>query len=105
MAERLRQLSAVRKVQQIATVFLCLQVLDVLTTLLGLRLGAGESSIFIARLLSFGPVAGLLASKVLAIGLAGAALLSHRERLVRFVNFWFVVVVGWNLVVISLASF
>jgi len=34
---------------------------------------------------------------------AMAALLSNRERLVRFVNLWFVGIVGWNLVVINLA--
>lgn len=104
MAERIRTLTATRRIRQILTVFLCLQALDVLTTLIGFRVGASESSPFIARLVQFGPVTGLLVSKLVATSLAGMALLSRRERLVRFVNFWFVAVVGWNLVVIARAS-
>ena len=93
----------VRRVRQIVTVFFCLQVLDVLTTLFGLRVGATEGSFFVARLLQFGPVTGLVISKALAMCVAMAALLSNRERPVRFVNFWFVAIAGWNLVVINLA--
>jgi hypothetical protein len=104
IVEQLRERGAMRRVRQILTVFLCLQILDVLTTLFGLRLGASESSIFVGRLLQFGPVTGLVLSKVLALGLATAALMFNRERLVRFVNFWFVAVVGWNLVIITVAS-
>jgi hypothetical protein len=104
MAERIRELSATRRIRQIVTIFIALQVLDVLTTLLGFRVGAAESSPFIGRLMEFGPVTGLLLSKLIASALAGAALFAHRERLVRFVNFWFVAVVGWNLVVITIAS-
>lgn len=104
MAQRLRQLTATRRIRQILTVFLCLQALDILTTLHGFRVGASESSPFISTLLAFGPVTGLVLSKLLAIGLATAALLGHRERLVRFVNFWFVAVIGWNLLVIEVAS-
>jgi hypothetical protein len=102
--EQLRERGAMRRVRQLLTVFLCLQVLDVLTTLSGLRLGASESSIFVGRLLQFGPVTGLVLSKIVAVMLATAALLFNRERLVRFVNFWFVAVVGWNLVIITVAA-
>jgi hypothetical protein len=104
MAERFRDLTATRRIRQILTVFLCLQVLDVVSTLIGFRVGAAESSPFISALLGFGPITGLVLSKFLAISLACAALMSKRERLVRFVNFWFVAVVGWNLVIIRVAS-
>jgi hypothetical protein len=104
MSERFHELTATRRIRQILTVFLCLQVLDVVTTLIGFRVGAGESSPFISALLGFGPVTGLVLSKFLAISLACAALMTKRERLVRFVNFWFVAVVGWNLVIIRVAS-
>jgi hypothetical protein len=103
MARRIRELTATRRSRQILTVFLLLQVLDVVTTLVGFRAGARESSPFISTQLSFGPVTGLLVSKLVATTLACAALLAHRERLVRFINFWFVAVVGWNLVIISVA--
>jgi hypothetical protein len=101
MVERLREMSGIRRVRQLVTVFLCLQALDVLTTLYGLRLGAVEGNLFIAQLFRFGPMTALLISKVLAILLAMWALGRSRERLVRFVNFWFVAVVAWNLVVIG----
>ncbi len=92
------------RLRQILTVFFGLQILDVLTTLVGLRYGAQESSIFVARLLQFGPVAGLLLSKAIAVFLAIVAIQFERERLVRFVNLWFTAVVGWNLLVILKAS-
>ena len=63
MGRRLKLLSATRRTRQLLTVFLCLQVLDVLTTLHGFRVGASESSPFISSLLSFGPVTGLVISK------------------------------------------
>ena len=93
-----------RRVRQILTIFFCLQVLDVLTTLLGLSAGASEGSIFVARLLQLGPVTGLVLAKAIATALAAGALLLRRERLVRCINLWFVALVGWNLVIISLAS-
>jgi len=99
----LRQIQTVRRVRQIFTVFVSLQILDVLTTLLGLSLGAGESSVFVAKLIQSGPVSGLLLSKAIALSLAMWALVANRERLVRFVNFWFAALVGWNLLVISVA--
>jgi hypothetical protein len=78
-------------------VFFGLQTLDVLTTLIGLQMGAREASFFVGRLLAIGPLAGLLISKCFAIILAAAALAFHRPRVVVFLNYWFVVVVAWNL--------
>jgi hypothetical protein len=78
-------------------VFFGLQALDVLTTLIGLRLGAKEASVFVGRLLALGPVAGLLISKCFAIILAAAALGFHRPRVVVFLNYWFAVLIAWNL--------
>src|SRR5260370_41141736 len=49
------------------SVFIFLQILDVLTTLIGLRLGAGEASLFISRLMSIGPLPALMVSKILAV--------------------------------------
>ena len=58
----------------IAQVFIYLQLLDLLTTLIGLRLGASEASFFVGRVMQLGPVAGLLVSKVFAVILVSAAL-------------------------------
>lgn len=82
------------------TVFVALQALDVISTLIGLRLGARESSLFIAGLMRVGPVAALLLSKILAVFLVAAALKFERLRLVVFLNFWFAAVVTWNLTMI-----
>jgi hypothetical protein len=79
------------------SVFLGLQALDVVTTLLGLRLGAKEASVFVGRLLALGPVAGLLISKCFAVILAAAALRFKRPRVVVFLNYWFAVLIAWNL--------
>jgi len=79
------------------SVFFSLQALDVLTTLIGLQMGAHEASFFVGRMLAIGAVAGLLISKCFAIILAAAALAFHRPRVVVFLNYWFVLIVGWNL--------
>ena len=79
------------------SVFFGLQALDVLTTLIGLNLGAREASFFVGRMLAIGPVAGLLISKCFAIILASAALAFHRPRVVVFLNYWFAVLIAWNL--------
>jgi hypothetical protein len=79
------------------TAFVSLQTLDILTTLIGLRVGAAEGSIFLARLMRLGPVAALLISKIFAVFLVTVALRMKRPRVVVFLNYWFVVVVSWNL--------
>lgn len=82
-------------------VFVFLQVLDVLTTLMGLRAGAQEASLFIGRLMNVGPVAGLLISKIIGVLLVAAALKFHRGRVIVFLNYWFALVVTWNLILIA----
>lgn len=87
-------------------VFFALQTLDVLTTLIGLHLGAKEGSVFVGRLLQLGPLAGLLISKCFAVILATAALAFRRPRVVVFLNYWFAALIAWNLYTIfsSLAT-
>lgn len=75
-------------------------MLDVLTTLIGLHLGAHEGSTFIGHLLSIGPVSGLIISKIIAAGLAAFAVFLHRKRLLVFLNFWFAALVTWNVIAI-----
>jgi hypothetical protein len=81
-------------------VFVLLQLLDILTTLLGLRLGAHEGSLFIRRLMKMDPMAALLISKLFAVVLVGAALHWRRPRVVVLVNYWVALVVVWNLLAI-----
>ncbi|HUJ21181.1 MAG TPA: DUF5658 family protein [Bryobacteraceae bacterium] len=81
-------------------IFIVLQVLDILTTIIGLRLGAGESSAFVSSLMHLGVVPGLLISKILAVLLILLALRRKLPRIVVLANFWFAGVVTWNLVLI-----
>jgi hypothetical protein len=83
-------------------VFLGLQILDVLTTLVGLHLGAQEGSTFIGHLLQSGPLTGLIISKIIAAGLAAFAVFLNRKRVLVFLNIWFAAVVAWNAIAILL---
>ena len=85
------------------TTFLVLQVLDILTTLMGLQMGGREASIFVGRLMQVGPVAALLISKIFAVLLVAVALKFKRPRVIVFLNFWFAAVVSWNLLTIAIA--
>jgi hypothetical protein len=86
-------------------VFVALQLLDVLSTIVGIRLGASEASIFVGRILRYGPMEGLLISKLMAVLLVAAALKFQRPRLVVFLNYWFAAVVSWNLIMIVMTEF
>jgi len=79
--------------------FICLQVMDTLTTLLFLRHGVPEANPLIGAALasSAGPGMALAVPKVLAIVMATVAWRSGRKRLLRKVNVVYVACVVWNL--------
>ena len=87
------------------TIFLILQVLDVLTTLIGLRLGASEGNGFVGHLIQAGPLTGLVLAKILAAILAACAIFLGRRRVLVFLNYWFAAVVTWNLIAIWVVEF
>ena len=80
--------------------FVYLQFLDLLTTLLGVRLGLQELSPFVRRLMRVDPTIGLVASKLLAILLGGYCLWAHRDRIIHWINYWYAALVAWNLTII-----
>ena len=82
------------------TVFVCLQALDVLTTLIGLKLGASEASFFVGQLMHVGTVGALLIAKIFAVLLVCAAVKFRRQRLIVFLNYYFAALITWNLVMI-----
>jgi len=82
------------------TVFFSLQALDLVTTVIGLRVGASEGSYFVSRLMHLGTIEALLISKTFAILLGLAALRLKRPRVVVFLNYMFAVIVTWNLAMI-----
>jgi hypothetical protein len=82
------------------SIFVYLQILDVLSTLIGFSLGNTEASPFVRLLVRFGPVAGLVLSKVVALGLVAACFALKRMRMIRFINYWYAGLIVWNLVVV-----
>jgi len=84
--------------------FIWLQALDVLTTMIGLRLGAGESSVVVSQFMRLGQLPGLLVSKLLCLLLIGMVVLCGRGRVMRLLNPWYAAVVTWNLIAIVLQS-
>jgi hypothetical protein len=79
-------------------VFVLLQLLDFMTTLVGLRMGGAELSPFIAWVMRMSdPVTGLTAVKLLGFLLAGVCLWLGRTRVIHWVNYIFAGVVIWNV--------
>lgn len=77
-------------------VFVYLQLLDFLTTLVGLRLGCSELSPFVGMLMQFDVVFGLCAVKMNGLVLGGICLWK-RPRVIFWVNYIFAGLVVWNL--------
>jgi hypothetical protein len=85
-------------------IFVYLQILDLLTTLVGLKMGLVEASPFVKLLMQFGPAAGLAGSKILAVGLACISIFLQKARLLKWINYWYATLVVWNLFVIILGQ-
>ena len=84
----------------IAQVFVYLQLLDLLTTLVGFKLGASEASPFIRMLMHAGPATGVLASKVLSLGLGAICIYYKKNHLIRWISYWYGGLIVWNLMVL-----
>jgi len=86
-----------KRILQSRWTFVGLQVLDLLTTLYAFHAGAIEVNPLVARLaMSFGRFGGVLMSKVIAILIA----MGVRRRL-WIINAIYIVIVGWNLIMIA----
>jgi hypothetical protein len=81
-------------------VFVALQFLDVLTTILGLSVGAHEGNYLVAQFMHWGPALGLLIAKFLGFVLLLVAFAAGKLRLLRMLNLWFLCIVFWNLAII-----
>src|SRR5579863_10452708 len=84
--------------------FLYLQLLDVVTTMLGMRMGLSEASPFIHFLMRFGVMGGLLGSKIVSVALGAFCVWRRRFRVIELINYWYAVLVVWNLVLIVFAG-
>ena len=84
-------------------VFVYLQLLDLLTTLLGIRVGAAEASPFIRLLMHAGPATGVIVSKVLALGIGALCVYLNKAHIIRWISYWYGGLVIWNLMVMLAA--
>jgi hypothetical protein len=93
-------------VNQLLIQYSYLQVLDFLTTVAFLINGVREGNPFVRLALGYSPhpLGGLLAVKVLAVGLGLYCWKNGRERLLGRINLLFAFVVAWNLAALILAS-
>ena len=84
--------------------FLCLQFLDVLTTLVFLNAGVIEGNPLVRMALGAGlgnPTAVLIGLKAIACGCAVHAWRTRRRRLLSRLNLLFAACVVWNLAAIA----
>jgi hypothetical protein len=88
----------------ITHIFIYLQLLDMLTTLVGFKLGAAEASPFIRTLMHAGPAMGVAASKIVAVGLGALCIYTKKHRLIRWITYWYGGLIVWNLMVMLTAS-
>jgi Domain of unknown function (DUF5658) len=84
-------------------IFIYLQLLDLLTTLVGFKLGAAEASPFIRILMHAGPVAGVALSKLVALALGGLCVYLKKQHLIRWASYWYGGLVVWNLMIMLAA--
>ena len=84
-------------------IFIYLQLLDLLTTLLGFRVGAAEASPFVRMLMHAGPAAGVIASKLLAIGIGALCIKVKKPHVIRWASYWYGGLIVWNLMVMLAA--
>ena len=79
-------------------VFVLLQVLDVMTTLVGLHIGGTELSPFIAWVIGVtDPMTGLTMAKLIGFGIAGVCLWLRLPRVIHVANYFCAGLVIWNL--------
>jgi hypothetical protein len=88
----------------IVQVFVYLQILDFLTTMVGFRMGAHEASPFIVKLIHVSsPALGVAASKMVGLAIGGLCVATNRVKLLSFANYWYAALIVWNLSMILLA--
>jgi len=83
-----------------------LQVLDFMTTVAFLLHGVHEGNPLVRAALQYSPnpLGGLLAVKLLAVGLGFYCWKGGRERLLMRINLLFAALVAWNMVALIMGS-
>ena len=89
----------------IIQVFVYLQLLDFLTTMVGFKLGAHEVSPFVAKLIhTTSPALGVAMSKMVGLAIGGLCVATGRVKLLSLANYWYAALVVWNLAMILTAA-
>ncbi len=78
-------------------VFIYLQLLDFITTLVGFRLGGIEVSPYARWLTALGPATGIALVKLTGLAVAFVCIRFHKERVICWANYYFAALVVWNL--------
>lgn len=79
------------------SLFIYLQILDFLTTVLFLKMGLFESGWVVGALVHWSPILGVMLAKAVAITIGCLAVRYHKDRVVRLANVGYSGVVAWNL--------
>jgi|GEM_PF-789310 hypothetical protein len=86
------------------SLFIYLQILDFLTTILFLKMGLFEASWVVAALIRWSPILGVLAAKLGTVTLGFIAVRYHKDRVMRLANLGYCGVIAWNLICMILAK-
>ena len=78
-------------------VFILLQILDFMTTLVGLEMGGSELNPFVNWLIKYDAVIGLTMVQLLGFSMVGYCVWRRRLRVINWVNYYFAALVVWNL--------
>jgi Domain of unknown function (DUF5658) len=100
MGAPMRTPGAIERSEMLIQIFVYLQLLDFITTVLGIRIGAAEASPFIRLLTHLGPSLGVALSKLVALSLGAVCVWLKRDRILSWINYWYAALVVWNLCVI-----
>jgi len=98
-------MTAVRPQTRVLSLFVLLQLLDLLTTLVFISKGLTEGNPIVNWALSYAsaPWVGLVVSKLIAALIGQYCYTSGRTNLLRRANLGYSLVVGWNLIGIAAA--
>lgn len=86
--------------RKILYLFIVLQIADLLTTILALKLGGFEQNVVVRVFMSVGPYAGLILSKLVVLSIALGFALWRKQATLRYANVVFAAIIAWNLTVI-----
>ena len=81
--------------------FLLFQLLDLVTTVIAIALGAHEGNPLVTHFMTVNPVAGLFFTKFLIAGVAIGGTLLGKHRGIRLASVAFCGVVVWNVTIIA----